>query len=444
MSAAHIIVRDTARSGRRYLVRYRLGGRGHRLRHAGSFHTKRDAQTRRDMVAGELAAGRDPKTALEQLAEGTAAPGRTLSQWTQQYLDSRHDWAQSTAASARFCLNRVNETLGHRDPHTVTPADIQQLVGELSANLKPATVRRYLDMLRPLLDFTGVEPNPARDRTVKLPAAVRAPIEPPTGREFLAILDAAPARWRLPLVVLEQTGIRIGELASLTWGNVDTTHRRIRITGQNAKTRQTRWVDVPEWLLQEIEQTCPPGDRAPDRKVFPGLSKAALWRAMRDACQQAGIPHYHPHDLRHRRLSLWHGQGVPAAELAQRAGHSRPSITLDTYSHVMPPEETLPDALKDALKRALSAAPGDAPVMPKTRRHPITTGKTRNRTFVTLLVRCLAPGHVRPAPARPAQGRSAAAPGLDRRTRSVASPAGPPSFAQDVLHARAGSGKLPA
>ena len=51
------------------------------------------------------------------------------------------------------------------------------------------------------------------------------------------------------------------------------------------------------------------------------------------------VPHYHPHDLRHGRITIWHQSGVPARELAERAGHARPSMSLDVYSHVMPPDE---------------------------------------------------------------------------------------------------------
>jgi integrase len=40
-------------------------------------------------------------------------------------------------------------------------------------------------------------------------------------------------------------------------------------------------------------------------------------------------------NLRHRRLSLWHHQGLPAAALADRAGHARASMSLDVYSHVL-------------------------------------------------------------------------------------------------------------
>ena len=54
---------------------------------------------------------------------------------------------------------------------------------------------------------------------------------------------------------------------------------------------------------------------------------------MRDAIgrasRAAGVPLYSPHDLRHRRGSLWHASGMPARELAERMGHSKASLSLD-------------------------------------------------------------------------------------------------------------------
>ena len=88
-----------------------------------------------------------------------------------------------------------------------------------------------------------------------------------------------------------------------------------------------------------IEDTCPLEDRVPERKVFQGLNSSAGRQAMTRACRDAKIPHYTPHDLRHRRLTLWHQSGVPAQELAERAGHSKPSMSLDVYTHVMPVAE---------------------------------------------------------------------------------------------------------
>jgi integrase len=87
--------------------------------------------------------------------------------------------------------------------------------------------------------------------------------------------------------------------------------------------------------MAEVDDLCPPDDRTRARAVFPGVSPDGAKNVMARACVAAGIAHYHPHDLRHRRLSLWHAQGVPARELAARAGHSRASMSLDVYSHVL-------------------------------------------------------------------------------------------------------------
>jgi len=56
---------------------------------------------------------------------------------------------------------------------------------------------------------------------------------------------------------------------------------------------------------------------------------------MERACRAAGIPHYHPHDLRHRYTSLLVAAGVPITLIQRVVGHSRASMTLDTYSHVL-------------------------------------------------------------------------------------------------------------
>jgi integrase len=113
----------------------------------------------------------------------------------------------------------------------------------------------------------------------------------------------------------------------------------LRLPRSATKRDQARWVYLPEWLIEAIEATCPFDDRTPERRVFQGVTEATVYQTMVRACQTAGVPHYHPHDLRHRRITIWHQSGVPARELAERAGHARASMSLDVYSHVMPPDE---------------------------------------------------------------------------------------------------------
>jgi integrase len=97
--------------------------------------------------------------------------------------------------------------------------------------------------------------------------------------------------------------------------------------------------------MEFIENTCPVEDRLADVPVFGGVTDDQLRRAMASACKLAGVPSFSPHDLRHRRITLWHYAGVPLRDIQERVGHSWASTTLDTYTHVMPVDELEPAAL---------------------------------------------------------------------------------------------------
>ncbi len=79
----------------------------------------------------------------------------------------------------------------------------------------------------------------------------------------------------------------------------------------------------------------PREDREADAPVFAGLTQARLRTDVARACRATGTPLWSPHKLRHRRLTLWHLAGVPAAEMGRRVGQRRLSVTLDVYSHVV-------------------------------------------------------------------------------------------------------------
>jgi hypothetical protein len=49
--SVHIVTRST-NSGKRYIVRYRRGGRGYRLEHGGSFRRQELAKERERLIGG--------------------------------------------------------------------------------------------------------------------------------------------------------------------------------------------------------------------------------------------------------------------------------------------------------------------------------------------------------------------------------------------------------
>lgn len=330
------------KGGNSYQVVYRRGGRRYPVESAGTAHTLKDARTRRDIVNGWLAAGLNPRVELAKLQQ--PAPAKlTVRAWAARYEKSRVDYSAKSADNAKHHIKKIlASSLADMPVDVISIADVQDTVAWMAETLKPSSLGRYMATLRLILDYAGVDPNPARDKRVRLPSVVHEESQPPTGAHFLAMLDKLPENRRLPVVTLEQTAMAITELATLEWRDVDVAGGQFRLRRGQVKGQiraRARWVQVPGWLAEIIADSCPLEDRLPGRKVFPGVTPSAVRNAMQRACRLAGVPVYSPHDLRHRRLSLWHNQGVPVKELSRRAGHSRASMTLDVYSHVMPVDE---------------------------------------------------------------------------------------------------------
>jgi integrase len=347
VASVTITTRQTV-GGTRYVVRYRLGGRAYPITHGGSFRTLREAKTRRDLIGGELAAGRNPADLLQQVFV-ERRPVLTLSSWTEKFLASRLDVDESTRKTYASALKKACHRFGSRDPASLRADDVAEWVAELARSLKPGTVRLYLLALRLLFDYVGVDPNPARDKRVRWPKQERVEPKPPSAEHFAAIVAAASPKYRLLLVTIEQGALRLSEAVSLTWGDVDRAGLRLRLPRSATKRDSARWVYLPEWLMDAIEDTCPLEDRTPERRVFQCITDDGCYQAMLRACQTAGVPSFHPHDLRHRRISVWHQSGVPARELAERAGHARASMSLDVYSHVMPTDEVSEEQFRAVL-----------------------------------------------------------------------------------------------
>jgi hypothetical protein len=56
-------------------------------------------------------------------------------------------------------------------------------------------------------------------------------------------------------------------------------------------------------------------------------------------------------------VPIWHGQGIPAREIGDRAGQRQIAVTLDVYTHTMPLDEVSEAAFKDVLVRPEEVAP---------------------------------------------------------------------------------------
>lgn len=332
MSPSVYITTRVVKSGRRYVVRYRRGGRMTKLEHAGSFATQRDAQARKAFVSGLLAAGRDPAVALRELAAPSEV--KTLHDWCEAFIASRVDVGAKTRDLYGNARDRLGE-LAERDPSTLRVSDLQTWLAA-NAELAPGSLKHYLSTIRQVLDFADVEPNPAASKRLRLPSEDSPEVSPPSTAEWDKIKAQLWKRSLLPLRLVEALGLRIAEATDLTYGDIDFAEGRLRISRSRTKRRTAgqRWLPVPAALLDEIAELCPLEDRSRERRVFP-LKRDAIRGDLSRACRDAGIPHYHPHDLRHRRVSLWFAHGFDQITVKTWAGHARASMSSDVYGHVV-------------------------------------------------------------------------------------------------------------
>jgi integrase len=145
-------------------------------------------------------------------------------------------------------------------------------------------------------------------------------------------------QYALAILVLDATGMRVGELEEkgLRCSDLDEPNTRWRVSRAVEKGRRGRWVSLPPDLFAAVLATLPHReDRASDHPVFPGLTQERLRTAIARACRASGTPVWSPHDLRHRRISLWHRQGETWALIGARVGQRSLSVTADTYTHVL-------------------------------------------------------------------------------------------------------------
>lgn len=184
-----------------------------------------------------------------------------------------------------------------------------------------------------------------------------------THEEEAAIIAKAP-EWLSPAIVFSvNTGLRQGELVSLTWGQVDLARKTVTVTADKAKSKKTRHVPLNALALEAIN-TQPRGFN-PQAPVFPVVARygtETLRQAFRRAVRSLGMDStaISWHTLRHTFASRLVQSGVNLLTVKELLGHSS-LVMVMRYAHLA--DENLKSAV-DALilNRDLQitcTAPGD-------------------------------------------------------------------------------------
>jgi integrase len=267
--------------------------------------------------------------------------------------------------------NHVVPLLGARPLADLDRADVKHLIEALTAKkLRPHTVggvvRTLSTVLSEAVDDGKLAANPAfrpgrLRRRMKDPNAPRKiPIDPYTREEVAALIDTArtafPA-WYPFLLCALRTGMRLGELRALQWGQIDWRGKFISVernhvegvdtTPKNGKARR---VDMSPQLAAELRLSrrrlrllwFSRGLPTPDL-VFPSdartpLDDSNIRKALVAIVGKAEVRRRSKivHVMRHTYASLLIEQGESLAYIRDQMGHSSIQVTVDVYGHLVP------------------------------------------------------------------------------------------------------------
>lgn len=142
-----------------------------------------------------------------------------------------------------------------------------------------------------------------------------------------------------PMVTLSMhTGLRQGELFSLTAADVDLERAMLTVHGSNAKSGRTRHVPLNAEAARVLRDWLASNPRKPTELIFPGRTGGVFnnvkrsWTAVLAAAQ---IDKFRWHDLRHHFASRLVMAGVDLNTVRELLGHSDIKMTL-RYAHLAP------------------------------------------------------------------------------------------------------------
>jgi integrase len=291
----------------------------------------------------------------------------TFQAYAERWLAGLSDLKPSTRRAYGSMLTyQLIPAFGELALTALTVDDVNAWLRSREGTLRIKTLQNNLGLLHKILEDAReggylVTNRLSRSRALRRPRALREDDE--TEIEILApaeinrLLDAVPPEWSPLFFVAVCTGVRLGELLALQWGDLDEGGHRlyVRRTAYRGafyvpKTKRSRRaIDVGDqvlavlsrWRREQHGEATP----APDALLFPAPT-GGPWspdvlrkRVWAPALAKATLRHVRIHSLRHTYASMLIAQGENLKYISSQLGHASIQITLDRYGHLFPDEK---------------------------------------------------------------------------------------------------------
>jgi integrase len=298
---------------------------------------------------------------------GTMTVGEYLARWLSHSV--RDTVSQKTYERYESIVRvHLSPALGRIKLKALTPDHVRYLYREkLDSGLAPRSVLHIHRTLSKALNQAtddGLIPRNAA-ASVKPPQPRREEMQPLSRDQVRTFLDTVKGDRMEALYVLAVTsGLRQGELLALKWEDVDlegtnptlevrrslseTRGRRSFVTPKSGRGRHLRLSRRAVSALRvhrkrQLEERVRKAGLWEDHGlIFPSevgtpMSGRNLYRAFKIRVKRASLPQtLRFHDLRHTCATLLLRQGINPKFVQELLGHADISLTLNTYSHVLP------------------------------------------------------------------------------------------------------------
>jgi len=218
-----------------------------------------------------------------------------------------------------------------------------------------ATIRRDLACLSSMLgracEWDWIDGNPVRAFSKRGLREAAPRLRFLTREEFARLHDAAAPHLRPMLRLAVGTGMRLEELLSLRWSQIDQRRGEIMLT--ETKSGAPRVVPMSAQVSGTVSGL-PTHIREP--WVFwhgDGQRYTTIKTAFRAACRRAGIQNFRWHDLRHTFASWAAQDGMDLYRLSRILGHKTLAMTT-RYAHLQTAD------LHDAVGTRIGTHSGDS------------------------------------------------------------------------------------
>jgi integrase len=249
-------------------------------------------------------------------------------------------------------LRKLEKDFKYKKLKDITAFDIEQLKQDLLDKVSPATVNRYLALLKHMFNLaikwkkakynpvTDVSFLPENNHRIRYLHEEEIPI---------LIKNCCPQLQPLVLTAV-YTGIRQGKLFELKWSDID--FKNSLITIEKSKSGETRQVPMNTIVKQTLLQL-----KSENRSEYVFLNQYGrrfkdIRTAFHTALRKSNIHNFRFHDLRHTFAAHLAMAGIPLLTIKELLGHKTMAMTL-RYAHLSRKHKT---AAVETLQRRIEVS----------------------------------------------------------------------------------------